>query len=189
MEVKEENLNVDKLWKRIYIEFLLKKEKGQENILNCRNLIDSAENFIKIIEKFKVIENPNYEFIKFIREESIASETMFEFEERMKNNYISLTTPASYFLADKKCKYQIWCDIRSSRWLIKYNSELNNPFVISKSWDKTNFYDVAIESMNDRESFGRMMKRLIKKGKEIYCYGAIYTVSGIEQDGILYEVI
>lgn len=189
IEVREEKLDVDKLWKRIYIEFLLKKEKGKENILNCRNLIDSAENFIKIIEKFKMIENPNYEFIKFIREESISSETMFEFEERMRNNYISLTTPASYFLADKRCKYQIWSDIRSSRWLIKYNSELNNPFVISKNWNENKFYDVVTETMNDKESFARMMKRLIKKGNEIYAYGAIYTVSGIEQDGILYTAI
>lgn len=171
----------------IYTEFILEKDNSSKNVKGCRELIDSSKKFIVTLRNFENIKNPNYEFIKFLREGAKASESLVELDERLNGKYLSISTPYAYINSGRDTKYQIWTDIRNKNFIPDTKNILQNSWVLSKTWKEKKF---SIEDQFYIEKINTMgiLRRLIKScSEDIYVYGSKYSSGSYMQDGLLYN--
>lgn len=188
---KKEMLPIDELLRKIYIEVLLKIKGAKENIAACRNLIDSAENFRKSIMKIADVYHEgsyNSDFIKFIKAGTKAAESFFDIQEKFGGDYLMIATPVLYNQMGKNHKIHIWTDVNSDGWTPRNVNELENPYVLSRSWERGRLYDGEIEFRNKKVLMSTILKTVMKRCTErIYFYGSTYSMKGYEQESILYE--
>lgn len=188
---KEKTTTIDDLMRKIYVEILMKIDGAKENIAACRNLIDSAENFRKAVSKIEEGEygkDFNYEFIRFIKSGTKAAESFFDIQDKFEKEYLMITTPILYSQVGKNHKIQIWTDVNSDGWTPRNVNELENPYVISKSWNDGNMYDFEIELKNKKKLMSTIIKTVMKKCTgDLYFYGSYYSMRGYEQESILYD--
>ena len=144
MEKLEGGISITEFFKKVYMDVLLGRGEAVENIRACKDLIDSSENFVGVMETFELIGDPNSEFVKFIRGGSKAAENLYDIEEKSENDYLSLSTPFAYLVANKRSKYQIWSDAKSTIWTVKTKNLLQNPWVLTKTWKYGKIFDLVV---------------------------------------------
>jgi len=171
----------------IYTEFILEKDNSSKNVKGCRELIDSSKKFIVTLRNFENIKNPNYEFIKFLREGAKASESLVELDERLNGKYLSISTPYAYINSGRDTKYQIWTDIRNKNFIPDTKNILQNSWVLSKTW-KGNKFSIEDQFYIEKINTMGILRRLIKScSEDIYVYGSKYSSGSYMQDGLLYN--
>ncbi len=190
LEKLEGGISITEFFKKVYMDVLLGRGEAVENIRACKDLIDSSENFVGVMETFELIGDPNSEFVKFIRGGSKAAENLYDIEEKSENDYLSLSTPFAYLVANKRSKYQIWSDAKSTIWTVKTKNLLQNPWVLTKTWKYGKIFDLEIELQKEKEDLLSTIKRLVKSCEEkIFIYGCKYSNSGYVQENLLSELL
>ncbi|OPJ56805.1 UvrD-helicase domain-containing protein [Alkalithermobacter paradoxus] len=186
----KEALDIDEFFRKVYLEILITLPAGKENINACKDIIDSATNFIDIISKFKAIENPNREFIRFIKSGAKSNESIYAIEERMMDSFVTLATPSTYLASANYSKVHIWADLGSDLWSPRNITELENPYVLTRTWDINNVYTEDIEDRNRRNYLNIIIRSLIKRCSErLYLFDSIYSANGHEQSGMLSQIM
>ncbi|KXZ39501.1 Superfamily I DNA or RNA helicase [Alkalithermobacter thermoalcaliphilus JW-YL-7 = DSM 7308] len=185
-----ERLNIDEFFRKVYLEILITLPAGKENINACREIVDSATNFINIISKFESIKDPNLEFIKFIKSGAKSNESIYTLEERLSSSFVTLATPSTYLASGSYNKIHIWADLGNDMWSPRNVTELENPYVLTKTWNINDIYTEDIEEKNRKRYLNIIFKSLIGRCKDkLYLFDSIYSASGYEQSGILLDAI
>ncbi|MBZ4686841.1 MAG: UvrD/REP helicase [Clostridiales bacterium] len=180
---------IDEFFRRVYLELLINIPAANENLQICKQLIDSAESFIKVMSYFKTINNPNLEFVQVIKDGVKAAESIFDIEEKFSGNNVILATPMAFLASGKSVKVQIWTDLSSEMWMPRNIKDTENPYVITKTWHKNEIYTEEIESENQKKKLATLVQCTLKKCKEkVYLFDSRYSASGYEQEGYLSEV-
>ena len=186
----EPGIGISEFFKKVYMDMLLGNGEAIENIRACKDLIDSSENFVRVMESFQLIGDSNSEFVKFIRGGSKAAENLYDIEEKAEGGYLSISTPFSYLVANRRSRYQIWTDAKSSIWTVKTKNLLQNPWVLTKTWKQGRIFDMETEIQKEKEDLMATISRLIKSCSErIYIYGCKYSNSGYVQENFLSQVL
>jgi len=181
----DRELKIDELIKRIYLE-ILEESDDKESNLSCKELIDSATNFISVIESFKLIKNPNLEFIKFIRNGAVSAENIYELNSRLKDSYMLLTTPTTYINSRKKSKYIIWSDIRVPVIVVRDKNNL----VASEVFIAKKRVSLQEELQEEKENSIAVLSYILKSCEnKCYLFGSKYSIKGFEQCSEVYKAI
>ncbi|WP_411681695.1 ATP-binding protein [Clostridium thailandense] len=188
-EYKKEDMSLDKLFRRAFLELLIILPDAKKNILVCKNLSESAEKFIEALSQFDTMNNPESKFISYIKNEASDFYSLREIEELSINNKgVVLTTPYNLLTSNLKSNIQIYADISSNMWSPRNIKELTNTYVLRTNWNIDEVYTEEIEEQNRINNLILIIKCLIRKcGEEIYCYGSEYSINGYEQQGYFYD--
>lgn len=188
MEKTPRDISIDKFFLGVYMEFFLDPEAEAENIKACKSIIDSAGDFLEVMENFGMIRDSNYEFVKFIRDGAKTSETLEDIGEKLEGNYLSLSTPGSFIGIKRRCRYLILCDIRSPLYTLKSYNEFQNLWALNKDW-KGEIYHPEVQLQLEKEELYSVIARLLRSAEHVHMTGAIFSNKGYEQWSILSEVI
>jgi superfamily I DNA/RNA helicase len=182
------NLPINEFFQKVFLEILLISNVPQSHILQAKNLIDSAGNFVEVCSKFNM--NANKDFLDMIRRGIKSSESIFELEEKLDGNFVLLSTPSVYLANSLESKVVIFNGISSENWTQRSMKELTNNHVLTKTWDENLIYTEKMEEENKRKYLGTLLRAIIKRTREkVITFESNLSANGFENDGILSECI
>lgn len=151
-----------------YEELINNKEFFDEKLVEALyKLYDFSKNFIENIKEFKNIKDKNKELFYTLRNGVKESETLFELNNKINFQGLSLGTPASFLKLNKQSDIIIVIDIGSKLWNLNFVNFMQNPFILNGSvkidydWEKNNFHK--------REELYNLLSGLVQgANKKIY---------------------
>jgi hypothetical protein len=183
----DNKLPIDAFLQKVFLEILVSQDLSDNDVLQAKNLIDSAQTFVEIVSRFKNI-SADKGFLEMVRSGIKASESIFELEEKLHGNTIVLTTPVSYLSCSMTSKVLILSSLSSKNWTPRSIKELTNVHVISKTWDDKMIYTEELEEKNQKEYLAMIMRSVLKRCEEkVITFESILSANGFENDGILGE--
>ncbi len=188
IEKTSKEIDIDEFFNEVYSEFLFDSKADIDDIKACTNLIDSARDFLAVIDNFDVIKDSNYEFIKFIRSGAKTSETLEEVKDKLEGEFLSLSTPASYISIKKRCKYIILTDIRNPLYTLQTNNELQNLWALNKDWNRRIISNEDLLA-SERDEVIAIISRLLRGSENVYLYSSNFSRVGFEQNSIISSVL
>ncbi|OFI07005.1 hypothetical protein CLOACE_05910 [Clostridium acetireducens DSM 10703] len=188
---KERDIPVDELFRRVFLELLIKLPGAMENIAVFQNLNELAEKFIGILVNFKTMKQPEEKFIDFIKNEAKDFYSYKEIEKIYDNKYaVKITNPNTFLNSNFKSKIQIWTDINSDMWAPRNIKELTNAYVLNPNWHINSVYTNEIENKNRQEKLVSIVNCLLRKCEdELYIYGSRYSINGYQQESAFSNTI
>lgn len=183
-----EPMNIDEFFRRVFIEILLVYGAEEEDIIDIKRLIDSANNFINAVGRFNSID-VNSGFLKMIKNGVKSNESIFDMEDRGENESVVLCTPMTYLSNSLSHKVILLIGLSSSHWTPRCAKELSNPYVLTSTWKIGDIYTEDVEVENEKKSVAVMIKALMKRCKEKFItFESRYSSDGFENDGMLTDL-
>jgi hypothetical protein len=180
-----EPLPINIFFQRVFLEILLSNEISQEDILQCKKLIDSSKTFVDIIPKF-MKKDANKAFLQTIKSGIKSAESIFELEENLGGNHVILTTPLNYLANDLNSKVVILLGISSKNWTPRNIREMSNPYVLTNTWSEDLIYTEDMEFENQKHNIALVLRAVIKRCKEkLITFVSTFSANGYENDGII----
>jgi len=177
-------LPINEFFQKVFLEILISKDISPKDILEARNLIDSAGNFYEVVSKFK--RNANKDFLDMIRRGIKSSESIFELEEKLNGDYLILSTPSAFLASSLTTKVLIISGLSSKNWTPRSMKELTNNHVLTKTWNDGMIYTEDMEEKNQKEYAALIFRQIIKRCKErLITFESNISSNGFENDGIL----
>lgn len=177
-------ISIARFFQEVYMKFFFEDDKNHINIKACKTLIDSANSFLEVIASFNMIESPNYEFIKFLREGAKTTETLEDIGEKLETDFLSLSTPSSFIGTKKRCLHLILSDIRNPLYTLKTDNDFQNLWSLNKDWEiGTVFSDILKDSKEKFELFS-ILARLFRSSSNIHLFASLFSHKGYEQHSI-----
>jgi hypothetical protein len=185
---EKEPIPINVFFQKIFIEILLNYGADEEDIINIKRLIDSAEKFNEAVSRFNITDISK-EFLKMIKNDVKSAESIFEMEEKGEVSGVILSTPMTYLANSLEHKIIILVGLSSSHWLPRCVKELSNPYVLTKTWKDGDIYSEKLEEENQKKNVAIILRALIKRcNDEFATFESEYSGDGYENDGILPEV-
>ncbi|MEN8904941.1 MAG: UvrD-helicase domain-containing protein [Clostridiales bacterium] len=183
---QKEPIPINEFFQKVFLEILLSSEIPQTNILQAKNLIDSAGNFIEVCGKFNM--NGNKDFLDMIKKGIKASESIFELEEKLSGDFVLLSTSSAYLAASLESKIIILTGISSENWTPRNMKEFTNNHVLTKTWNEKLLYTEEMEDKNKSEYMATLLRAVIKRcNDKIITFESNLSAGGYENNGILSE--
>ena len=180
-------LPIDIFFQKVFVELLLVYNAKEEDIVQIKKLIDSATSFNATISKFGTIDT-NKEFLKMIKGDIKSSESIFELEEKVDEDAVTLSTPMNYLSNTLEAKVIIVLGLSSDHWTPRCAKEISNPYVLTKTWKRGNIYSEEIEEKNQRINIAILIRALLKRCSDRFItFESTYSGDGYENEGILSE--
>ncbi|MCX7745513.1 MAG: hypothetical protein N2645_01285 [Clostridia bacterium] len=184
---REKPLPINAFLQKVFLEVLISKDISEGDILEAKNLIDSAQNFIDVVSKFKNI-NVNKGFIDMVRGGIKSAESIFELEEKLSGDFVLLSTPLAYLAGSLNSKVVIMTSLSSRNWTPRSIKELTNVHVLTKTWNPDLIYTEEMEEENQRRYLALLIRAILKRcGDKLITYESNLSGNGFENDGILSE--
>lgn len=188
--IKGEKINIDGFFKEIYLKFYLDKEEGREVVQESKALIDSAANFIDAMTLFDAIKDINLEFLIFIRNGAKESENIYDIYDKLEAKGLIVASPVNYLNYNKRSKEIFLIDIRNNLWIMNSVNILQNPYVLTKGWDKKKKFNMDISLELETRAFANLIKRITNSVEEkFYFFGHRYSSIGIERESLFFDSI
>jgi len=180
-------LPINEFLQKVFLEILVSEDLTESDILQAKNLIDSARTFSEVISKFNNM-NANKGFVDMVRSGIKSSESIFELEEKTDGGSVILTTPVAYMSSSLKSKITILSSLSSKNWTPRSIKELTNVHVLTKTWDKGLIYTEEIEEQKQKHYLAMLMRMMLKRCEHrLITYESNLSANGFENDGILSE--
>ncbi|MDP4181774.1 MAG: hypothetical protein Q8942_11855 [Bacillota bacterium] len=184
---QESALSIDAFLQKVFLEILVSSDLSDNDILQAKNLIDSAQSFVEIVSRFKNI-SADKGFLEMVRSGIKAAESIYELEEKIDSNTVILTTPVAYLSCSINSKILILTSLSSKNWTPRSIKELTNVHVLTKTWDEKSIYTEELEEVNQREYLAMLIRAVIKRcGHKLITFESVLSANGFENDGILSE--
>lgn len=101
---------------------------------------------------------------------------------------VILATPGAFFKSNRAFAHQFWLDCSSENWFPRSLRELNNPHLLSRSWQGE--WKGEIAARQQLEDAARMAAGLIYRSRaSITLMVSEYNSLGLEQEGHLHELV
>lgn len=123
-------------------------------------LYDFSKNFIDNIKEFKNIKDKNRELFYTLRNGVKESETLFELNEKINFEGLTLGTPGSFLRLNKQADIIIVIDLGSKLWNLNFVNFMQNPFVLNQSIKE--IYDWETNNLHKREELYNLLVGLIQ---------------------------
>lgn len=189
-EKENQGLELEQFFQVTFGELLAPLNPSPEDILACRQMIDSVTRFKKVIKNFKEIpeEELGRHFIDMIYNGTLAAEVLYNYPEEEKK--VVLTTPYKFLLSPdiQRVRYLFWLDISSENWYRSIAKELFNPYVLSPQWTEESKWDDETDQALRREQLIASLQSILSKCTDgLYLADSYLNSRGWEQEGQLYE--
>lgn len=144
-----------------YEELINDKEFFDEKLVEALyKLYDFSKNFIENIKEFKNIKDKNKELFYTLRNGVKESETLFELNNKISFQGLSLGTPTSFLKLNKQSDIIIVIDTGSKLWNLNFVNFMQNPFILNGSVKSP--YDWEQNNLNKREELYNLLSGLIQ---------------------------
>lgn len=184
---KETPLPINEFFQKVFMEILITNDVTQKDILEAKKLIDSAQNFVDAVARFNR-SDPNRDFLDMITNGVKSAESIFEIEEKLLEEAVTLTTPMNYLASSMNSKVVIILSLSSNNWTPRCVKEISNPYVLTKTWIDEDVYTEEIEDKNQRSNLALMMRAILKRcGERLITFESNLSSNGYENDGPLAE--
>ncbi|QTL97549.1 hypothetical protein GM661_05915 [Iocasia frigidifontis] len=189
-EKQTQDLELEHFFQLVFAELLSPLTPSQEDILACRQMIDSVTKFKKVVKNFKDIpeEELGRHFIDMIYNGTLAAEVLYNYPEEEQK--IVLSTPYKFLFSPDidQVKYLFWLDISSENWFRSIAKELFNPYILSPQWKKKNNWDDQTDQQLRKEQLIANLQSILSKATDgLYLADSYLNSRGWEQEGQLYE--
>ncbi|MEN2774519.1 UvrD-helicase domain-containing protein [Acetivibrio clariflavus] len=179
-------LKIDEFFQKVFLEILISKEVSQKDILEAKNLIDSAQTFVEVVSRFN--RNASRDFLEVVRRGIKSAESIFELEEKLSGEFVLMSTPVSYLACSLKSKVTIITSISSNNWTPRSVKEITNLHVLTKTWNENDIYTEELEEKNQKHYLATLMRAIFKRcSDKIITFESMLSANGYENDGILAE--
>lgn len=184
-------LPINEFLQKVFLEVLISKEVVEADILQAKNLIDSAQTFVDVVSRFKKnagVINASKDFLTMIRGGIKSAESIFEIEEKLEGDVVLLSTPVAYLASSLKNKVVILTSISSNNWTPRSIKELTNAHVLTKTWNPQDVYTEELEEQNQKHYLAVLLRAILKRCREkLITFESHLSASGYENDGVLSE--
>ncbi|WP_319372276.1 UvrD-helicase domain-containing protein [uncultured Ilyobacter sp.] len=181
---------INQFFTSVYLEYFVGRSDDAKDIKACRELMDSSEDFIRVMESFQMLKDANYEFIKFIREGAKTTPTLEDIGVKLEGGYMSLSTPGSFIGTGRKSEILILTDVRNPLYTLKSYNEFQNLWSLNKDWPLGRVFTGEDELQMEKLDLDAVIKRLFRSVTgEIYLFGTVYSGRGMEQHSLLYDAL
>ncbi len=187
---QQEDLELDLLFKEVFASFLTNLAYQQQDILACRQLINSFDKFKQVLKEFKADfseRDLGYRFIEMLMERTLAADVLVD-SKSLKDNLL-LATPYKFLNSPQveAVDYLFLLDISSKLWFMGANKELTNPYILNQREDS---WDDSKEQSFRKEQALDYLKNILHKTKEgVYLFKSKLNSKGWEQDGQLADYL
>lgn len=180
---------LEEFFQLVFAELLSPLSPSHEDILACRQMIDSITKFKKVVMNFKDIpeEEMGKHFIDLIYNGTLAAEVLYN---NIGEEAVILTTPYKFLFSPeiKSVKYLFLLDISSENWLRGLAKELFNPYILSPQWGKNNDWNDSVDQELRKEQLAAYLQSILSKVTDgIYLADSYLNSRGWEQEGQLAE--
>ena len=177
-------LKINEFFQKVFLEILISKEVSQKDILEAKNLIDSAQTFVEVVSRFK--RNASKDFLEVVRRGIKSAESIFELEEKLSGDFVLISTPVPYLASSLKSKVTIITSLSSDNWTPRSIKEITNLHVLTKTWDENGVYTEELEEKNQKHYLATLMRALFKRcSDKLITFESMLSANGYENDGIL----
>ncbi|MFW6387013.1 MAG: hypothetical protein ACOCZM_03465 [Bacillota bacterium] len=187
-EKRGEEIELETFFQSVFRELLAPHSPDRENILACRQMINSVSRFKEVIGKFKQIseKETGYHFIDMIYEGTLAAEVLSGTDKEKES--VLLATPYKFLFSPEagSVDYLFLLDISSSSWLQGVSKELVNPYIISRG-QETKWTDELDRRLRKKQLLDFLQSLLGRCKKGIIPADSYLNSRGWEQDGPLYD--
>ena len=186
----DRDIPINQFFTSVYLEYFVGRSDDAKDIKACRELMDSSEDFVRVMESFQILKDANYEFIKFIREGAKTTPTLEDIGVKLEGGYMSLSTPGSFIGTGRKSKMLILTDVRNPLYTLKSYNEFQNLWSLNKDWPLGRVFTGEDELQMEKLDLDAVIKRLFKSVTgEIYLFGTVYSGRGMEQHSLFYDAL
>ena len=186
----DRDIPINQFFTSVYLEYFVGRSDDAKDIKACRELMDSSEDFVRVMESFQMLKDANYEFIKFIREGAKTTPTLEDIGVKLEGGYMSLSTPGSFIGTGRKSKILILTDVRNPLYTLKSYNEFQNLWSLNKDWPLGRVFTGEDELQMEKLDLDSVIKRLFKSiTDEIYLFGTVYSGRGMEQHSLFYDAL
>lgn len=192
LQKRVEKPELDLLFQQVFGELLAPLRPGEQDLLACRQVINSITKFTTVIKNFQGFgqDDISRRFLDMVTRGTLAAETLFRPPAHA--GKVLLATPYIFLLSPwiKKVKYQFWLDVSSEQWLRGGAKELTNPYVMSRSWNPELTWDDQTDQDRRIARLSRIVLGLLGK-----CSHGLYTAAcylnpqGYEQNSYLAQCL
>ncbi|MDA8234778.1 MAG: hypothetical protein M0Z31_08285 [Clostridia bacterium] len=187
-EKKEEQPELDLFFQQAFGELLAPLMPGENDLLACRQLIDSVMKFRKVMERFPGGSEMalGESFIDLVLRGTLAAETLFRPPQNKEQ--VILATPYTFLFSPyiTSTKYQFWMDVSGEHWMWGNGKELSNPYLLSRQWAGDQIWNDEADQRLRREQLVRTVKSMLGKcGGSLYIAASYLSSQGHEQEGQL----
>jgi len=190
VESLDREMTINQFFTSVYLEYFVGRSDDAKDIKACRELMDSSEDFVRVMESFQMLKDANYEFIKFIREGAKTTPTLEDIGVKLEGGYMSLSTPGSFIGTGRKSKILILTDVRNPLYTLKSYNEFQNLWSLNKDWPVGRIFTGEDELQMEKLDLDAVLKRLLKSvTEEVYLFGTIYSGRGMEQHSLFYDAL
>jgi hypothetical protein len=185
-KARDATLPINEFFQKVFLEILISDEVQETDILQAKNLIDSARTFSDVVSRFN--RNASRDFLEMVKSGIKAAESIFEMEENLTGEFVLMSTPVAYLAGSLKRKVVILTSISSSNWTPRCIKELTNAHVLTKTWNIEEIYTEALEEENQKKYLGVLLRAILKRcGEKLITFDSLLSANGHENDGILVE--
>jgi hypothetical protein len=185
---REQGLDEDILFQQLFAEMTAPLIHHYEDIITSRQIINSALRYKRAYDQVTGLgERPFLEgFMDMIHQGTVAADVI-----RMREidpDAVILATPGAFFKSNRAFAHQFWLDCSSENWFPRSLRELNNPHLLSRSWQGE--WKGEIAARQQLEDAARMAAGLIYRSRaSITLMVSEYNSLGLEQEGHLHELV
>lgn len=182
-------MSIDSFLETAVTYFFLSANTIENSINMLRALIESASNFIKTYLISLSEKSIGKDFIQMVKAGTKPAETLLDLEYKLYTDDLIITTPQAYISSSMFRRIQIWIDVSSPIWHKSDVTEILNPYILSPVWNDAKWSE-ELDEKNRLIKYGTVLKHLIRKSPEkIILASSIYNQDGMENSGILNEII
>jgi len=185
-KAKSAPLPINEFLQKVFLEILISRDILEYDIVQARNLIDSAQTFVDIVTRFN--RNASKDFLDMMRGGVKAAESIYELEENLNGDLVLLSTPVAYLAGPLKHKVIILTSLSSCNWTPRSIKEITNVHVLTKTWKHGEIYTEEIEEKNRKHYLAVLMRCIMKRcGEKLVTFESNLSAGGYENDGVLSE--
>lgn len=179
-------LPINEFFQKVFLEMLISGDITETDILQAKNLIDSAQTFVDVVSRFN--RNASRDFLNMSISGTKAAESIFELEEKLSGDFVLMATPVVYLASSLKSRITILSGISSSNWAPRSLKEMTNYHVMTKTWDTSAIYTEEMEERNQKQYLAIIMRAILKRcGERLITFESNLSANGYENEGILSE--
>jgi len=183
-KMRPKPLKINEFFQKVFLEILISKEVSQKDILEAKNLIDSAQTFVEVVSRFN--RNASKDFLEVVRRGIKSAESIFELEEKLSGDFVLISTPVSYLASSLKSKVTIITSLSSNNWTPRSVKEITNLHVLTKTWNENDIYTEELEEKNQKRYLATLMRAIFKRcSDKVITFESMLSANGYENDGIL----
>lgn len=182
---------INSFFQLVFTQILSSLPQAEDNLLSCRQLIDSAGQFLQTLRAIEgEKEQHNREFIGFLQRGVKGAENILYIQQRMQPKEVTLASPYVYLASSLSSDVQIWLDLDSEQWYKSDVQELANVHVLKRDWPLGQIWDSQLDESYRRQKGALILRALSKKCRQNLIFASsLYCSQGYEQEGWISQVI